>query len=277
MWLVADSGSTKTEWALFDNDGVHKQFLSLGLNPLFLSKKEFNTEILKSFSSNERLDVTKLWFYGAGCGSEKVKAKTKLWLKESFKNAIIDVNSDMLAAARATCGTSKGLVAILGTGSNSCFFDGNLIKEQVKPLGFILGDEGSGAALGKALLKNLLRNQFNASLSASIYKEIGLNYDEIITKVYRSEWPSRFLATCAKILHGHRLEKEIAEIIEVEFGRFANVIKMYDAQLPVHIIGSVGYYFEEEIRSALSKNDLQLGIVLKSPVSDLVDYHLQNN
>ena len=277
MWLVADSGSTKTEWVLFDAGGEIEQFFTAGLNPVFLSKEKFSSEILKFIPSYKRVGVTKLWFYGAGCGSKEVKDNTQLWLTNIFENATISVNSDLLAAARATCGSSQGLVAILGTGSNSCFFDGNAIKEQIKPLGFILGDEGSGAALGKALLKKLLRNQFTFKLTDSVYQEIGLNYDEIINKVYYSQWPNRFLASCAKVLYNHKSEQEISAIITTEFDGFSNVLKKYEIKLPVHIIGSVGYYFEKEIGISLQKQGLKLGVVIKSPAKALVSYHLEND
>lgn len=277
MWLVADSGSTKTEWVFFNQEREKKHVFSAGLNPLFLSSKEFNTEVQNSIATKDRLEISKLWFYGAGCGSGNVKENTKSWLARLFVNAIISVDTDLLAAARATCGVRKGLVAILGTGSNSCFFDGNSISRQIKPLGFILGDEGSGAALGKALLKKLLRNQFSPNLAQSIYQEIGMNYDELITKVYSSKLPNRFLASCAKVLHKFKSDEEVAELIETEFDQFAGVLIMYHTKLPVYIIGSVGFYFEEEITKSLEKNNLELGIIIKSPLKTLVNYHLKNN
>ncbi len=277
MWLVADSGSTKTEWILFDEGGIKKQVYSDGLNPLFLSKEDFITKIIERIPPDWKTGVTKLWFYGAGCGTKLMQTQTHSWLAGFFTQAIIAVYSDLLAAARATCGTSQGLVAILGTGSNSCFFDGNTITEQIKPLGFILGDEGSGAALGKALLKKLLRNQFTFKLTDSVYQEIGLNYDEIINKVYYSQWPNRFLASCAKVLYNHKSEQEILAIITTEFDSFSDVLKRYEIKLPVHIIGSVGYYFEKEIGISLQKQELEPGVIIKSPAKALVSYHLEND
>jgi len=275
MWLVADSGSTKTEWILFDASGEREQFFTAGLNPVFLSKEEFSSEILTYIPSSRRLEVTKLWFYGAGCGSKEVKDKTQLWLTDIFENSLIAVDSDLLAAARAACGTNKGLVAILGTGSNSCYYDGEEIKTQIKPLGFILGDEGSGAALGKVLLQKLLRGELPSDLSKSIFEEIGLNHDEIIANVYQSKQPNRFLASCAKVLYNNKLDKEVAQIITSEFDAFANVLNKYEIKWPVHIIGSVGYYFEEEIRSSLLKHQLESGKIIKSPTKALVKYHLE--
>ncbi len=276
MWLVADSGSTKTEWILFDEGGIKKQAYSDGLNPLFLSKEEFTAKIVERIPPDWETGVTKLWFYGAGCGTELMQTQTHSWLASLFTQAIIAVESDMLAAARATCGSNEGLVAILGTGSNSCFFDGNIIKEQIKPLGFILGDEGSGAALGKALLLRLLRGQLTPKLSEIIYHDIGLNYDGIINKVYHSQWPNRFLASCAKVLYNHKSEQEVAEIITTEFDGFSNVLKKYEIKLPVHIIGSVGYFFEKEIRASLLKHQLESGKIIKNPAKALVNYHLEN-
>ncbi len=277
MWLVVDSGSTKTEWILFNQFGLQQRIFSSGLNPLFLSQDKFCANILSSIPANWCNIVTEFWFYGAGCGTGEVKIKTQFWLKSVFTVANIMVESDLLAAARATCGNNKGVVAILGTGSNSCVYDGQAIKEHIKPLGFILGDEGSGAALGKALLKQLLRNQLSPKLSAAIYKDLGMEYDEIITKVYRSDWPNRFVASCSKVLHAYKKEEEISNIIENEIDAFTRVLRLYKSEVEVYLVGSIAFYFEEYIRVSLNKYGLTLKVVLKSPGDSLVNYHLRNH
>jgi len=276
MWLVADSGSTKTDWILFNSTGQMQTVTTAGLNPLYLSKTAFIAELEHSILADWATEVTQVWFYGAGCGTNEAINKTQVWLSAIFINAKIEVESDLLGAARATCEANEGIVAILGTGSNSCYYDGKDIKEHIKPLGFILGDEGSGAALGKALLKKLLRDEFSSSLSKLIYKEIGLDYHKIISKVYKEEWPNRFIASCAKALFLYKEEAEIEKILTKEFDTFALLIKKYGSTLKVNLIGSVGFYFKDFIATSLQDQGLEIGLVLKSPTEALVGYHLQN-
>lgn len=276
MWLIADSGSTKTEWVLFDST-EKKKLLSSGLNPLFLSGSDFKAKLRESIPKDWVNEVTKLWFYGAGCGTKIVKESTTRWLASIFTKAKIHVDSDLIAAARATCGTDKGIVAILGTGSNSCYYDGQRIVTQVKPLGFILGDEGSGTALGKALLTKLLRNQFSPKLLKVIYDEIGMDYGEIIKRVYKSDWPNRFIASCSRILHAHIEEPEIEMLIRAEFGRFGKILTSYDIVSKINFVGSVAYFFKIQLEEALKENGLELEIVIASPADGLVSYHLKND
>jgi N-acetylglucosamine kinase-like BadF-type ATPase len=276
MWLIADSGSTKTEWILFDSK-EKKKLLTSGLNPLFLSGSDFKAKLKTSIPQDWANEVTKFWFYGAGCGTDKIKESTTRWLKTIFTKADIQVNTDLIAAARATCGTNKGMVAILGTGSNSCYYDGFNIISHVKPLGFILGDEGSGAALGKSLLTNLLRKQLPEKLTDSIYQDIGMSYGEIIERVYRSEWPSRFIASIARLIYKHMNEPEVEVIIRNEFDRFSNILLSYNIKTEVNFVGSVAFYLESHLRESLTRNGLKVGEILKSPTEALVNYHLINS
>ncbi len=277
MWLVADSGSTKTAWVLFNANGIKEQIVSSGLNPLFLSESEFKSKLKEIIPAEWANNVTKVWFYGAGCGSDVVKLTTKSWLKATFIKATIEIDSDLLAAARATCGNNKGIVAILGTGSNSCYYDGKDIVQHVKPLGFILGDEGSGAALGKSLLKKLLRNQFSANLTSTIYKNLGMDYDKIIHRVYHSDWPNRFIASCSRVLHTHKNEPEIGKIITSEFGRFVEILQSYNLQLEINCVGSIAFYFKPYLEKSLKDAGLNIGAVLQAPAEELVQYHLKNS
>lgn len=274
MWLIADSGSTKTEWILFDSN-EKKKLLTSGLNPLFLSEPEFKTKLKESIPKDWINEVTKLWFYGAGCGTNKIKLSTKRWLKSIFTKSEIQVDSDLMAAARATFGAEKGVVAILGTGSNSCYFDGEKVAKQIKPLGFILGDEGSGAALGRSLLKKMLRQQLNQELTESIQNELGLTYDQIINRVYHSEWPNRFIASCSKLLLTHIDEPAIINIINDEFGLFVSILKEYKMDTPVNFVGSIAYHYKSNLKDVLNQNDLEVGLILKSPADALVEYHLK--
>lgn len=275
MWLIADSGSTKTEWVLFDSK-EKSTLVTSGLNPLFLSGEEFKDKVRKSIPKEWVNKVTKVWFYGAGCGTKNVKGSTTRWLQSVFIKSDIQVDSDLIGAARATCVSDKGIVAIMGTGSNSCVYNGHTIAKQIKPLGFILGDEGSGAALGKLLLKKLLRDQFSPKLTELIYQELKMSYDEIIGYVYTSDWPNRFLASCSKVLYTLKSEPEINALIDEEFNRFVGILKKYQVGNKVNFIGSIAFYFQKNLIEILLQNELELGVILKSPAEALVTYHLAN-
>jgi len=277
MWLVADSGSTKTEWVLFDSTGIKLQIQTSGLNPLFLSESDFKTNLFDAIPADWGSLVNKLWFYGAGCGTVGEKIKVTHWLKGTFNKAEIEVDSDLLAAARATCGTDEGVVAILGTGSNSCLFDGKSIIDQIKPLGYILGDEGSGAAMGKSLVKKLLRNEFSPKLTMAIHQDLGMGYEELIQNVYRSEWPNRFLASCSKVLHTYKNEPEIATLINEELDRFTELLQGYNSVAEINFIGSVAFYFKPFLELSLEKRSLKLGVVQKTLGESLANYHIANN
>ncbi len=274
MWLIADSGSTKTEWILF-NSKKQEKIETSGFNPLFLSEAEFLLKLRKSISKDWESKVSKLWFYGAGCGTDAIKEFTKQCLANVFINANIEVDSDLMAAARATCGPNNGIVTILGTGSNSCYYDGTNITKHIKPLGYILGDEGSGAALGKALLKKLLRNQLSPKLSKSIYQNLAMDYEEIIKKVYEKKWPNRFIASCAKAMHANKNEAEIQSIIKEEFDKFCKILSHYHPAKKVNVVGSVGYYFKNFLEERFIENGFELVSVVSSPINGLVNHHLK--
>ena len=274
MWLIADSGSTKTEWVLFDSE-EQSVLVTSGLNPLFYSAEEFKATTRKSIPKDWIGRVTKIWFYGAGCGTSRIKESTKRQLQSVFIKASIHVESDLMAAARATCGTREGIAAILGTGSNSCIYNGESIVKQIKPLGFILGDEGSGVALGKSLLKKLLRDQLPSNLSEMIFQELKMDYSEIMNRVYKSELPNRFIASCTNLMYANRTEPAIDRIIKEEFNHFVRIIKEYKGELKANFVGSIAFYFQDNLKEILVDNEIKLGVILKTPSEALVKYHLE--
>lgn len=278
MWLVADSGSTKTEWQLFDKHGAQEKVSTKGLNPRFLKESAFSELIRVGLPKQWFSKVEKLWIYVAGADTDRIKTETASWLSSLFTQAQIVVNSDLLAAAHATCGTQKGIVAILGTGSNSALYDGSKIVEHIKPLGYILGDEGSGTALGKSLLRKLLRDQFPDDLTQSLKEELGLSYDEIMDHVYRSQWPNRFIASCTRCLHSQKDSEEIKKLINDEFDTFIKVLSAYTnaSQYPLNFVGSVAYYFSSNLKEVVEQNGYTMGKVLQSPIDKLVNYHIKN-
>lgn len=278
MLLIADSGSTKTEWRFFDTEGIVQSVTSKGLNPLFFTENTYLEEIRNSVPKEWLTTVTHLWFYCAGCGTKNVQVQTREWLSKAFKNAETEVESDLLAAARVTCGSTRGIVAILGTGSNSAYYDGSNIVEHIRPLGYILGDEGSGTALGKSLLRKLLRDELSSQLSKSIYSELGLSYEEIIEHVYRSEFPNRFIASCTRLLHTHKDNAEIQGLINDALDEFVLLLSKYSnaKELTFNFVGSIAFYFETNLKEVISKRGYTLGMIVQSPADLLVLYHLNN-
>ena len=266
--LTADSGSTKTDWLLSDEKGNVQRFSTQGINPVMLTEEKI-IAILKSelFSNIGDRQIGTIEFYGAGCRGAHCDVVSYA-LQNVFAPKSIVVESDMLGAARALCGSEEGIICILGTGSNSCLYDGNSIIQNVSPLGFILGDEGSGAVLGKRLMGDLFKQQLPTSVAQDFFEEYKLSIDDIIQKVYREPMPNRFLASFAPFLHKHRKCDEIHALIADEFTRFflRNVANYKRKDLPVHFVGSIAHYFHEELLEVANSNGFEIGKIKKAPL-----------
>jgi N-acetylglucosamine kinase-like BadF-type ATPase len=275
MFLVADSGSTKTSWCLFDATDK-QQFVTAGINPFFIDKEEI-TNILQHKLPVDKSSVSAVYFYGAGCTPEK-QSIVEDALKSYFEPEKIAVNSDLLGAAYALCREEEGIACILGTGSNSCYYDGENIADNISPLGFILGDEGSGAALGKKLLSDVLKKQFSWPLINEFYFNYSLSTAEIIDKVYRQPFPNRFLAQFTTFIADNLHFGEMENLVESSFLEFItkNVLPYEKAlQLPIHFTGSIAWYFRNNLANVLRKHHLQAGTIVKDPLDGLVEYHLK--
>ncbi|HAZ57427.1 MAG: ATPase [Bacteroides graminisolvens] len=275
MILIADSGSTKTDWSLVDKGQLVQQVYTKGTNPFFQSEEEISTEIgevLLPQLGNRTVEA--VYFYGAGCGfPDKIALVTRAIAQHI--SAHIEVATDMLAAARGLCGHNPGIACILGTGSNSCYYNGKDIVDNVSPLGFILGDEGSGAVLGKLLVGDVLKNQTSPALKEKFLSEVNLTPGEIIDRVYRQPFPNRFLASLSPFLVANLHEPEIHELILNSFMAFfkRNVMQYDYRNNPVHIIGSVAYHYREILTEAAQKSDITLGTIIQSPMEGLIAYH----
>jgi N-acetylglucosamine kinase-like BadF-type ATPase len=276
MIVIAESGSTKTDWVLLGKEGenVHQQ--TLGINPYHQNTDSILAIInsLKGFDS-----VHQIFFYGAGCATDDKKRLIKNALLNQFPEATAEVNSDVLAAARSVCGTQKGIACIMGTGSNSCLYDGKNIEHNVSPLGFILGDEGSGAVMGKKLIADILKNIAPKDLRNAFYQKYDLEYGDIINRVYKEEAPSRFLAQFTLFLSENIHNPYISNLVTSSFTEFfERNVKQYENynKLPIHFIGSIAFYFKNELKVAANKAGLRLGKILKSPLEGLIQYHLGN-
>lgn len=273
--LIADSGSTKTDWILIMGDGSVKDYKTVGINPTVGDRETITGTIAQQFAPKvSGIVLNRIFFYGAGC-TRQAKGVVEDCLKEVFPLADVEVDSDMLAAARALCGHKEGLACILGTGSNSCLYNGRTIAKHVSPLGYVLGDEGSGAVLGRDLVGDVLKRQMPEEIVEDFFEETGLTEDEIIDRVYRKPMPNRFLASLVPFIQRHRRDSIIAERLVVSFRRFLrrNVSGYGRPDLPVNFIGGVANNFQEEISVALRLENLMLGRVDQSPRRGLITYH----
>ncbi len=279
MIIIADSGSTKTDWWIGSSTTNYKSVQTVGINPFYQDEKEIaETLNLLSLNDNEIKSITHIYFYGAGCTNEKgiIVKKT---LEEAFPECTnINVESDLMAAAHALCGKNHGIAAILGTGSNSCQYDGINIIHNVSPLGFILGDEGSGATLGKLFVADGLKNILSNNLFNEFLNEYKLSAPQIMDKIYRRPFPNRFLASFTPYMYKHRNDPHIHQLLVNSFRSFfERNIKQYDYKsYKTDFIGSIAYFFMEEITEAAHKEGVEVGIFLKSPLKELVKYHLNS-
>jgi N-acetylglucosamine kinase-like BadF-type ATPase len=271
MTLIADSGSTKTQWNVCGQD-----VFTEGINPFFQSETEIaellNTQLIPKIDAEK---VTKVHFYGAGCSPEK-KGNVKTALTFFFQSADIEVESDLLGAVRALLQHEEGIAGILGTGSNSAYYDGKNIKSNVFALGFILGDEGSGAALGKRLVGDVLKNMLPHSICEQFFDYYRLTQAQILDKIYRQPFPNRFLASFTVFLSENSKIPEIDALILNEFQSFfdRNI-----SQYPQHIreisfVGSVAYCFASQLAQVADYNEFKIKKILRSPMEGLLKYEI---
>ncbi len=270
--LIADSGSTKTDWAILSEGKTLIQCQTQGINPYMLSDQQIESILLNELVTQLKNHTPQnIQFYGAGCRDQQIP-RIKQLLQNAFPKACsIQVHSDLLGAARALCGNKPGIACILGTGSNSCFYDGKDIKENISPLGYILGDEGSGAVLGKRLIGDILKKQLPPEICQDFTETYNLSSENIIQQVYRQPLPNRFLAQFTHFLKKHEKHPKIHQLIEEEFSRFLtrNVVAYNQPQLSVNFIGSIAYHFADILREALQKNNLKAGKILRAPFEQI--------
>lgn len=278
MILIADSGSTKTDWCVVENGELLQQIFTKGTNPFFQSEEEISNEIATTLLPRLKSDEPDaVYFYGAGCGfPDKIATMSRAIAQHLKVKGEIEVNTDMLAAARGLCGHKSGIACIMGTGSNSCYYNGQDIVANVSPLGFILGDEGSGACLGKLLVGDLLKNQMTPGLKEKFLEQFGLTPADIIDRVYRQPFPNRFLASLSPFLAQNMDQPCVHNLVLNSFKAFLkrNVMQ-YDGYQheKVHFIGSVAFHYKEVLIEAAYETGIQVGNILKSPMEGLIKYH----
>lgn len=282
MYLIADSGSTKTDWCLCMDNSSEIIIQTQGINPYHQTEEAIELvlaeELLPHLHSNVKSnseDNPRVIFYGAGCANEAACNRVGDAIRKVLSVNDIGIYSDLLGAARALCGHEEGIACVLGTGSNSCLYDGKEIIANVPPLGYILGDEGSSAVLGRRLVGDCLKNQLPESVRNEFLSEYGLTQELILERVYRQPLANRFLASLTPFLSKHREVPEVhALLVESFVDFFVRNVKQYRRPwLPIHFVGSIANVFKAELKEAAESLGMELGCILKSPMEGLVKYH----
>ena len=274
--LIADSGSTKAEWCLIDGK-KKKTFYTQGLSPYFLNTEQVQHIIEFELKSKMKsVEPDEIFFYGTGCSNPDNVKIIKKAIQKNFAQAKISVDHDLMGAAKALCGHEKGIACILGTGSNSCYYNGKKIMKNSPGLGYVLGDEGSGAYLGRKVVQYFLYNTFDEDLMDRFVAKFNTNSFEILEAVYKKPLPNRYLASFAIFLAENRGHYMVENIIEDGFNDFFfnHVYKYRESwTLPVNFIGSVAYGFKDVLKEMCNSYELQLGKVLQKPMDGLVKFH----
>lgn len=279
MILLADSGSTKTDWGLVENGKLVKRLRTSGMNPFQMSEEAITEEIKTHLVPELPGTVLdEVHFYGAGCTKEKQPIVERALRANLTINGECEVASDMLGAARGICGHKPGIACILGTGSNSCSYDGENLVKNVSPLGFILGDEGSGAVLGKLLVGDVLKNQMPEAITKRFFEKYKLTSAEIIDRVYRQPKPNTFLASFVPFLEENIDEPKIYNLVKESFRSFLrrNVMQYDDWQtLPIGFNGSIAKIYKKPLLEALEEEGMHLGRIIQAPMEAMVEYHVE--
>lgn len=274
--LIADSGSTKTEWCLL-NGKKKTVFITTGMSPYFLNGSQMisiiEREVLQVL---KRAKIQELYYYGTGCGNEGNLRMVKKVLQQCFQGVSIEIDTDITGAARALCGNQKGVVCILGTGSSACYYNGRRIVKNSPGLGYILGDEGSGAYMGKKVIQHYLYEIFDEDLRARFDAKFVTSPSEILNSVYKEPFANRFLSGFALFLAENRGHYIVENIIEDSLTEFfnAHVFKFNEIRkVPVHFTGGVAFGFRDVLQQMIAANNLISGNILRNPMDGLIRYH----
>lgn len=280
MIVIADCGGTKSDWILADGIASMQRMHTLGINPFSLPEADIAAllgpvveAVGQMFTTGDYLE---LFFYGAGCNAVGARLMQTL-LQQAFApfHPSLHVHSDLLGAARALCQRAEGVACILGTGSNSCLYDGTDVVANTPPLGYILGDEGSGSDLGKTFLHLLLKGQLPSAMREEFYATMGMTYAQIISRIYQQPCANRFLASLAPFIGQHLDNEQVRETVIERFRRFVhfNLLPYQRAELPVNFNGGVAHHFGSLLTEAVTAEGLQMGSICQSPMPGLLAYH----
>jgi glucosamine kinase len=280
MWIVCDSGSTKADWAIIKNDGSREIISTIGFNPFYQDSMFIANELRKEFVHKvEVKDVERVYYYGTGIHDKHRANIVKIGLQEIMPNAGITVEHDLLASARATCKDQPGIACIIGTGSNTCLYDGKRIIDNVNNLGFLAGDEGSGAYIGKKLIQSYFYRELPQDLAVSFEKKYPEGTTAIKDKIYGDN-PNVYLASFTRFLSEHKDHFYVQKLLYFSFEELINRhVRKYAGhnEIPIHFVGSIAFYFEEILKICLIEKGMTLGVVIKKPIESLVDFHIKHN
>lgn len=280
MILIADSGSTKTEWCLIDRKGATRYFTTEGYNPYFVEAPYIVNSIMESaIPVKELQDMEEINFYGAGCQADKV-AVIEAALKTIFPSANIHAEVDLLATARSLLGREPGFAAILGTGTNTCTYNGTVITRNIDSLGFVLGDEGSGGFMGKKLLCDYMRDNMPALIKNRFLEKYALRPETIMDAIYTKPMANRYCAGFASFIHENISEVYMYNLVKDSFEQFfGNLVSRYPdyKSLSFNCVGSVGYYFKNILEEVVNQFNMPMGRVIQSPMEGLIKYHTEES
>lgn len=272
--LIADAGGTSTTWCVLEKNGAVQTFKTLGFSPVHHNEKDLEARLEQLKIGLSTIDH--VYFYGAGIGSDYYKNKVKNALNIQMPKAEIKVYSDLLAAAHATAGKEKGMTCILGTGSNVAFYDGEDLQQSQASLGYILGDEGSGAHLGKTLINKYFYNELSQELNQKLEANYPHKIDVVLQNVYREANANKFLANYARFLHENRGDKQVEEVIYQCFNLFfeKQLLHYPEAQeYPIHYIGSIAFIFKDVLEKLHKDYKLKMGKIVQNPLNNLISYY----
>jgi len=282
MILVADSGSTKTEWWWYDNNNEIKKFTTIGFNPYFIKTEEIykvlNTKLIPEIDFQA---VKKIFFYGSGCASKENGEIIYVACKKAFPNAEkIEVTGDTLGAARSLFGHGSGIAGILGTGSNSVYYDGMKVVECVSSLGYVIADEGSGARFGTTLIREYFKEEMPAEIKTAFVERYHPELSVVLDAVYRKPHPNRYLASFCDFLSFHKEHPYIQNLIRKEFQAYLKyqVCKCPDHhKLTLSLVGSIAFFLGDFLREEAKQMGIEVGTILRSPIEGLIKYHQEYN
>jgi len=274
MIAIIDTGSTKADWTLLNGDEIVERFTTNGFNPNFCDLELISNIIFENTKNIDIDKVTDVFFFGTGCGSDENIIRVKSVFEKIFINAKINVYSDLFGACHSLFGDESGIACILGTGSNACLYDGkNIIKNAVS-LGFVLGDEGSGCHIGKKIVHDYFYGIMPDDLREKFNEKYNLTRDALIENVYRSEQPSRFLASFTKFANENIDNQYIEDLISKSFDDFINYyIKPLGDNKDIAFVGSIAFYFKDILRKCIDNHHLNIKKIVKSPMDGLIDYY----
>lgn len=277
MRLIADSGASKTDWVWLPGNGEVRQFQTQGLNPFYIDTAGITNVVAKElipFIEPEL--VREIHFYGAGCSSVLNTVMVEDALSDLFQVADISIYSDLLGSARAMLGKGEGIACILGTGSNSCHYDGDRIVRNIPSLGYFFGDEGSGAHIGKMLCTGFMLEKLPTDLQGAFTARYGITRENILLAVYKMPFPNRYLASFSLFLQENITHAYVIELVSDSFGQFfSNTVSAYEGyrNMPVHFTGSVAFFFQDILRSVAGKYDINIKTIERSPLQGLIKFH----